>query len=69
MKSIRLYKSISQLMIKHDTRRQLINLPDYLLDDVAISREQIQGEIKKSAMPYFCQEILTIIFNLQNGRR
>ena len=69
MKSRHLYKRISQRVTKQQTRRQLQNLPDYIYDDLALSREQIQGEIKKSTMLYFCQTILAIIFNLKNARK
>lgn len=69
MKSTHLYKTVSQLVIKQQTRRQLKSLPEYLLDDLGLSHEQIKIEIKKSTLRSFCQELLRTVFNVQNGRR
>lgn len=69
MKSTRLYKDISLLLSKQQTRRQLQKLPDYLLDDLALSHEQIEIEIKKSTLRYFCQTLLRTVFNLPSEKR
>ena len=33
---------------KHQTRKQLAKLPDYLLEDVNLDRDDVQREINKS---------------------
>jgi|GEM_PF-6503388 len=66
MKLIRLYKNISLLVSKQQSRRQLQKLPDYLLDDLALSAQQIQVEMKKNSLSAFCQALLRILFNLHN---
>jgi len=69
MKLIHLYKNISLLVSKQQTRRQLQHLPEYLLDDLALSEQQIQLEMKKNSLSAFCQALLRIIFNSHNTRK
>lgn len=69
MKMIRLYKNISLLVSKQQTRRQLQHLPEYLLDDLALSEQQIEVEMKKNSLSVFCQALLRILFNYHSTRK
>lgn len=44
----RFVEAFRTMQQKRRTRRELTNLPDYLLKDLGISREDIRYEMKKS---------------------
>lgn len=44
----RFKKAFQLMLLKRRTRKELTSLPDYLLDDLGISREDIHYEMKKS---------------------
>lgn len=49
MKASYLYKSVSLLVSKRQTRKELKNLSPSLLEDVALSQEQVNLELKQNS--------------------
>ncbi len=41
---------VNKLISQYQTRQQLLNLPEHLLKDIAISSEQVAIEIKKNSL-------------------
>jgi len=50
----RLKKSITQ----YQTRKQLLNLPEHLLKDIAVSTEQLAIEAKKNAVFILLRQLI-----------
>ncbi len=57
----KLVSRIKNAVIKQQTRQHLINLPDHLLKDIAVTREQLSQERNKS-------ELFQLICNLIKGQ-
>lgn len=64
MKASYLYKSVSLLVSKRQTRKELKNLSPSLLEDVALSQEQVNLELKKNSAKSLFVALKSIVLGI-----